>query len=330
MRVAGIAAVMGLAVAVALPALADQHAQSRESSGRGHSSSVGASHHSSSPGRSGSGSHARPRSGSRPPTIAERRHPRAGTGHGRSYGYRYGSPYGYYGGYGYGYSYPYYYYDYPYYYWGGGYGYYSYPYFYGGYRYSSRYRQGSLRLLVDPPETQVYVDGYYAGVVDDFDGIFQRLHVRPGRHEITLKLEGYREKTFRVYAPIDHTVKIHYDMIEGRGDEGVVDLSPGAPEGPPADGTYGRREPGWQNQAPPPEAPEAAAMGTLRLHVEPLDASVYVDGEFRGTGKDVGALELPVGTHRVEVVRPGFRTWDRQVDVPEDQPAVVEVDLGRP
>src|SRR5690348_18075962 len=53
---------------------------------------------------------------------------------------------------------------------------------YGGYYgyspgyYRSRYRDGgSVRIQVEPSKTRVYVDGYYAGIVDDFDGIFQRL-----------------------------------------------------------------------------------------------------------------------------------------------------------
>ena len=33
---------------------------------------------------------------------------------------------------------------------------------------------------------------YYAGIVDDFDGFFQRLTLPPGQHDITLYLEGYR------------------------------------------------------------------------------------------------------------------------------------------
>ena len=34
---------------------------------------------------------------------------------------------------------------------------------------------GDVRLMVRPRDAAVYVDGYYAGVVDDFDGVFQRL-----------------------------------------------------------------------------------------------------------------------------------------------------------
>ena len=33
----------------------------------------------------------------------------------------------------------------------------------------------AIRLLVTPRDASVYVDGYAAGVVDDYDGVFQRL-----------------------------------------------------------------------------------------------------------------------------------------------------------
>jgi len=57
------------------------------------------------------------------------------------------------------------------------------PYGYGYRRYEP---EASVRLEVKPKEAEVYVDGYYAGIVDDFDGTFQRLRVEPGEHEIEL------------------------------------------------------------------------------------------------------------------------------------------------
>jgi len=46
---------------------------------------------------------------------------------------------------------------------------------------------GSIRLRVKPSDAAVYVDGYYAGVVDDFDGAFQRLHLEPGPHHLEIR-----------------------------------------------------------------------------------------------------------------------------------------------
>jgi hypothetical protein len=267
-------------------------------------------------------------------TTAERRHPRAGTGTGSS-GYYPGYPGypgyypgwgGYYPGYG-GYWWPYGYYG-----WYGG-GYWGYPGYAGGAYYSSYAptEGGSIRVLVDPAEARVYVDGYYAGVVDDFDGLFQRLHVAPGRHEITLKLEGYESHRMRVYVGPDATLKLHYGMKRGTG-ESFEDLTGGAP----APEREVRREPARDEMesAPPipgePRAPIDERAGRLKLSVQPEDASVYVDGAFRGTGREAGLLRLAPGRHRVEIVRPGYRTAEQEIDVAPGETTPLSVILERP
>lgn len=65
--------------------------------------------------------------------------------------------------------------------------------------------EGSLRLKIKPREAEVYVDGYYVGVVDDFDGIFQRLHLDSGPHRIEVRAQGYEPLTFEVRITPDHT-----------------------------------------------------------------------------------------------------------------------------
>jgi hypothetical protein len=265
------------------------------------------------------------------PSVAERRHPRAGTGHGGG-GYYPGYPgypgwgWGggwYYPGYG-GYWWPYGYYG-----WYGG-GYWGYPgWGVGAYYYSSeRGDGGSIRVLVDPAEARVYVDSYYAGVVDDFDGLLQRLHVSPGRHEIALKLEGYKTHRMRVYVGPDATVKLHHEMQRGTG-ESYEDLAGGAP--PPERELRRERE----AEEPPPATEDAerdapAELGKLQLQVRPEDASVYVDGAFRGTGREASSLQLAPGRHRIEVVRPGYRTAESEVDVPAGETARLKVILERP
>lgn len=46
---------------------------------------------------------------------------------------------------------------------------------------------GGLRLKVEPKQAQVYVDGYYAGIVDDFNGHFQHLDLTPGAHHVEIR-----------------------------------------------------------------------------------------------------------------------------------------------
>ncbi|HSL24357.1 MAG TPA: PEGA domain-containing protein [Vicinamibacterales bacterium] len=93
------------------------------------------------------------------------------------------------------------------------YGYY--PGYYGGYAqtYSeSDYDTGRLKLKVRPREAQVYVDGYFSGVVDDYDGVLQRLRLRAGAHRIELRLEGYEPAVFDVLIVAGETVTYRAEL----------------------------------------------------------------------------------------------------------------------
>lgn len=57
---------------------------------------------------------------------------------------------------------------------------------------------GGLRLKVSPREADVFVDGFYAGKVDDFDGAMQKLKVAAGTHKVELKAPGYQPATFDI------------------------------------------------------------------------------------------------------------------------------------
>ena len=99
-----------------------------------------------------------------------------GSGYYNRYGYRqYGSSYGYN----------------PY-----GYGYYGNSYPYGGY--ADGYYTGSLRLKVKPRFGEVLVDGYYVGLVNDYDGVFQRLRLEEGPHHIEINEPGFEPLEFDV------------------------------------------------------------------------------------------------------------------------------------
>lgn len=94
-------------------------------------------------------------------------------------------------GYGYG----------PYDYWGTGWGWpYGGSYYpYGGvYANAADIYTGFLRLKVRPREADVYIDGYFVGIVDDFDGFFQRVRLKEGPHTVELRHPGYEVLTLDV------------------------------------------------------------------------------------------------------------------------------------
>jgi hypothetical protein len=101
----------------------------------------------------------------------------------------------------------------------------------------------------------------------------------------------------------------------------------------PAGDSYAAEPPPADGDAPPASSDErredVRARGDLRLDVRPDDASVYLDDRFLGSARELRTLALPPGPHRVEVVRPGFRTVERTVQVTPDAPATVVVELTR-
>ena len=72
--------------------------------------------------------------------------------------------------------------------------------------------ESSIRLEVKPKEAEVYVDGYYAGIVDDFDGTFQRLHVLRGQHELTLYRRGFKSIHQNVTLAAGSTFKVKTNL----------------------------------------------------------------------------------------------------------------------
>jgi hypothetical protein len=148
------------------------------------------------------------RRGSRPPDNNGGGYPwYPGIGYGRYYWPSYG--------FGLGYFYDPYWYD-PFYY-GGGTGY------YGGYGYGGGYAgsgsgsynragTGSLRLKLKPRDAKVYVDGYFVGVVDQFDGAFQRLDIDGGGHTIEVQADGHEPAQFDVLITPGETVTYKGDL----------------------------------------------------------------------------------------------------------------------
>ena len=187
--------------------------------------------------------YSRPRDGRAVIGEAGERQPPAGGNGGSRPGYGYGGGYypiydpyyyyGYYDPYYYGYGYRYSRYWMPGY--GYGVGYFGYdPFLFGGYYdpYSYGYGQagqasggydagryrvvGALRLKVKPSNAQVYIDGYYVGLIDSFDGTFQRLQVEAGSHRVDVRAEGFETVQFDVMVTPGETVTYKGELKRNR------------------------------------------------------------------------------------------------------------------
>jgi hypothetical protein len=218
-------------------------------------------------------------------------------------------------------------------------GYGPYPYYgYPGYAYYDP--SADLRLQVTPRTAEVYVDGYLVGTVDDFDGVFQRVHMPLGEHEITIYSPGYRSIAQRMLLRPFQSYKMKDTMQPlptGAADEPRPTPAPrparqeGAPPGaPPMEGPppgYGNRvqvEPGNRVQVEPRDG-----FGTVAVRVQPADAEVLIDGErWEATAGERVLVQLSAGQHRVEVRKAGYKPYSTTVNIRSGQTFTVNVSLS--
>jgi hypothetical protein len=256
-----------------------------------------------------------------------------GVGFGLGYGYPYygGYPYAY-GGYPYGYGYPYA----PY----GPYG--AYPYYGGGYYDGS----AAMHLQVTPRETEVFIDGYFAGNVDQFDGTFQRLHLQPGQHELQLYLPGHRIFEQRVYLQPSGTFNVRHAMEplgagEPEPEKPAARTPPGPPSPPPTNGsTSSSRRPPARTVASRPDyrgedrnsvSVAPSDFGTLSLRVQPGDATITIDGEQKHAPSDNDNLlvQLGSGVHNIQIRKDGYRAYITDVTVRRGETTPLKVAMTK-
>jgi hypothetical protein len=172
---------------------------------------------------------------------------------------------------------------------------------------------------VSPRETEVFVDGYYAGAVDDFDGFFQRLRLPPGAHEVILHHDKYRTVRQTLYVAAGTDYRIRHDLTPlGPGEASEPRPVPAIPP------------PGTPESAPASVFPPAASLfGTLSIRVQPSDAVVLIDGdEWRGPeGQGRLLVQLSEGAHRVEIRKDGHETFSSNVQVRRGETATLNVSL---
>jgi hypothetical protein len=244
--------------------------------------------------------------------------------------------------------------------WGYGFPYqypYPSPYPYRGYYYDD---SSNLRIQTTPRETEVYVDGARAGIVDDYDGIFQRLSLTPGEHEITLYLAGFRTWSERRYFAPHSNHRILHTMLQ---------LAPGQPDEPrpvppppppPRDrddrdvrddrGDRNRPQPGDRREPrnpPPPDRPEprnppppdraplerpvneSRNSGTLSVGIEPGDAEITLDGvkQTLPAGQQRLIIQLQEGVHRLIIKKDGLQTFETDLQIRRGRTLAFNVSL---
>lgn len=252
-----------------------------------------------------------------------------------------------------GYHYPYYrgpYSYHPWYWWGPYYGFYPpYPWGLGAYWYPERVHEnmGALDLDLRPEKAEVYLDGYKIGVADNFDGWPRYLWLEEGTYDLVFYHEGFEtiSRQYSIYPGV--TIDVEDRMVRGeaklpedllarsseRRDERLRRrVERGELDGRPA--AWRDRVASERSEMDDADDGYFDARGEparLRLAVSPSDAAVYLDGEFLGTGAELGGVRagliVDAGDHELEVTRPGYVGETTTFTAEAGEEVEVEVEL---
>jgi hypothetical protein len=72
-----------------------------------------------------------------------------------------------------------------------------------------------LKIAATPSRAAVFVDGQYAGHVDEFDGVGKAMLLTPGQHRLRIALPGYLPFDTMVDLRPQQKLKIQTDLVKG-------------------------------------------------------------------------------------------------------------------
>ena len=138
-----------------------------------------------------------------------------------------------------------------------------------------------LRLKATPDDAAVYVDGFYAGLVDDFDGVFQGLAPPPGGHRLRMlpaRLQSHRPN---IYLGVGSTFILRA-ALEPIGPGEQSEFPPAADRvPPPPPGSFRVPVVRWPSSTTAASLDGRAVQapaGWLDVRVRPSGAAVTIDG----------------------------------------------------
>jgi len=204
---------------------------------------------------------------------------------------------------------------------------------------------------VRPKNARVYLDGRFVGRARYLDGTPGYFYLEPGAYRLELRFDGYRTVVVELDATAGckFVVKHYLERVKGEPTKGKAD---GFGKGKPFDRVF----------SPMPEADESMAPATahgpdpslrldltlgsgrmgdtgtktgasIRLQIDPMSASVSIDGVFVATGRELGQMENPLamtpGTHLIEVEARGFIKAARNIVLEDSESLELFITLSR-
>lgn len=194
---------------------------------------------------------------------------------------------------------------------------------------------GKVDVNVKPKDAAIYVDGGYMGITGSFDGYPGYLWLDEGMHQLVFFKTGYETVAQDVRVIPGNVVDMRFKMQKGTAiaPQGLFKAPEPLAEQQVSQGEVNTEE-DWRQRTPgtrgqgrseiPSDAP------SLRIDVEPDEASVYLDGQFLGIGRQIVGVLIEPGFHRLEVIYPGRETHSQDFEARPGKEIEIRVSLRSP
>lgn len=180
-----------------------------------------------------------------------------------------------------------------------------------------------VRLLVEPDDANVLLNGKWIGEAYEFAAFKTAIRLASRNNEIIVKKEGYLEEVIDLYKYYSRDITVRFKLLKDEDYTGPI--KPGKKPRPKDAG----KKPEYTPKTQPPEktpqdlaekSRELTAVEPVEVFLEvlPEEASIYLNGKFWGISPKGGKIEnfrLKPGKYTLEVLKPGYRAYEKELIV---------------
>ncbi|MEN8154472.1 MAG: PEGA domain-containing protein [Acidobacteriota bacterium] len=178
------------------------------------------------------------------------------------------------------------------------------------------YRNYRVILKIDPDDAHVLLNGKFIGEAYEFSQKESALKIRSKKNELVVKKEGFREELIDLekYGSKNITVQLTLKRDE------LYKVSEKQTAPPPPEKPSEKYKVVKEKDIPKNEekSTRSITFSKVTLTIAPEDSSIYLDGKFWGVAPANGIISnfnLKKGKHRIEVLKPGYKTIVKIVEV---------------
>jgi hypothetical protein len=180
-------------------------------------------------------------------------------------------------------------------------------------------------LKVDPDDAMVLVNGKWIGEAYEFATPQSAIRLASKHNEIVIKKEGYIEEAIDLFQYASNNITIRLKLLPDKDYVGPPGKAPTAPKPPKPDKPKAKTAP--EREIPldileKSEQERTVEPVEIYLEILPAEASIYLDGKFWGISPKSGKIEnlrLKPGKYTLEIVKPGFEPYKKELDVKEQK-----------